>query len=189
MAERHALSLRRWAETLRRDRSRRRRLHRRLALGLAGCAALAATLLWPPRPLLVWNASASARIGLYWVAPWRRPERGDMVVAWTPEPWRQLAAVRRYLPANVPLVKRVVAVEGDSVCARDGQVYVNGRWAAWQQPFDAAGRPMPAWHGCRRLGPDALFLLMDARHSFDGRYFGPTATSDIIGPATLLWPR
>jgi len=35
-----------------------------------------------------------------------------------------------------------------------------------------------------------MFLLM-ARSpaSFDGRYFGPTSRSDIVGKATLLWAR
>jgi type IV secretory pathway protease TraF len=111
-----------------------------------------------------------------------------MVVAWTPQPWRNLAAARRYLPANVPLVKRVAAIPGDIVCERDGTIYVNGAWAAWRRPFDGAGRPMPGWHGCRTVGPGALFLLMDARDSFDGRYFGITGSGDVIGPAGLLWP-
>jgi type IV secretory pathway protease TraF len=97
--------------------------------------------------------------------------------------------VRHYLPANVPLVKRVAAAEGDIVCARNGQVYVNGVWAAWQRPYDGAGRPMPAWQGCRTLGQNNLFLLMEAPDSFDGRYFGPTMASDIVGRASLLWAR
>jgi len=179
----------RWAEALRRDRSRPWRLHVRLAFGLAAIAALGATAACPPRPLLVWNVSASAPTGLYGVEPWRTPARGDMVVAWTPLPWRRLAAMRHYLPANVPLVKRVAATSGDIVCEERGAIYVNGAWAAWRRPFDGAGRPMPAWHGCRTLGDGALFLLMDARDSFDGRYFGPTESGDVVGRASLLWAR
>ncbi len=161
----------------------------RFALGAAAIAALGATVACPPRPLLVWNVSASAPTGLYFVSPGRAPQRGDMVVAWTPPPWRKLAAARHYLPSNVPLVKRVAAVAGDRVCARHDQIYVNGIWVAWRRPYDGAGRQMPAWHGCRTLGDGALFLLMDARDSFDGRYFGPTERQDIIGRARLLWAR
>ncbi len=187
MADRRALSLGRLAEALRRGRWHRHGLRLRLPVGLAGIAALGATALWPPRPLFVWNVSASAPRGLYWVAPWHAPARGDMVVAWTPQPWRRLAATRHYLPANVPLVKRVAAVDGDLVCARHGHLSINGRRAARQRPFDGRGRPLPAWQGCRTLGAGAFLLLMDAPDSFDGRYFGPTEASDMIGRATLLW--
>ena len=161
----------------------------RTTIAAALALGLAATIASPPRPWLVWNVSASAPRGLYFVRPWAQPARGDMVAARTPEPWRRLAAARHYLPSNVPLLKRVAAGAGDTVCARDGHVFVNGRWAAWQRPFDGQGRPMPAWNGCRTLAQGTLFLLMDARDSFDGRYFGPTYAPDIIGPARLLWAR
>src|SRR3546814_1519836 len=65
---------------------------------------------------LVWNASASAPIGLYSVSPGVPADPGDMVIARVPQLWRDLAARRHYLPANVPLVKRVAAAAGDDVC-------------------------------------------------------------------------
>ena len=46
--------------------------------------------------VLVWNASASAPVGFYRVQAGGPIDRGDMVVAWTPEPARSLAARRRY---------------------------------------------------------------------------------------------
>jgi type IV secretory pathway protease TraF len=48
---------------------------------------------------------------------------------------------------------------------------------------------MPFWLGCMRLRGEQRFLLMDAPDSFDGRYFGVTEGSDIIGKAELLWAR
>ena len=49
---------------------------------------------------------------------------------------------------------------------------------------------MPAWSGCRTLGPDAYFLLMaGVADSFDGRYFGITREADVVGKAQLLWRR
>ena len=100
---------------------------------------------------------------------------------------RELAAERRYLPAGVPLVKRVAAVADDVICAIGLSVTVNGRPAAVRLPFDALGRPLPAWHGCRRLHSDELLLLTENPWSFDGRYFGPSKRSDVIGRAWLLW--
>jgi len=158
-----------------------------VAIG-ALATALAATIALPPRPLLVWNASASAPIGFYAVHGFRAPATGDMVVARVPQPLRQLAAQRHYLPANVPLVKRVAGEPGDTVCAIGQDLFVNGRWVAERLITDGAGRRMPWWSGCVALRNGALFLLMtDSPASFDGRYFGPSNKSEIIGEATLLW--
>src|SRR3546814_11751034 len=66
--------------------------------------------------------------------------RGDMVIARVPIAFRMLAARRHYLPANVPLVKRVAATVGDEVCAVGARVTVNGRLAAKRQTRDGAGR-------------------------------------------------
>jgi conjugative transfer signal peptidase TraF len=185
--DRHA-ALPRWLDRLRTFPWPRRLRRRALAIGLL-FGGLGLTIASPPRPLLVWNPSASAPIGLYAVGGRTGINRGDMVIAWVPDRWRRLAATRRYIPLNVPLVKRVAAVPGDVVCATDGHIFVDGRWAAWQRPYDGRDRPMPAWHGCATLGDGAFLLLMDAPDSFDGRYFGPTGGPDIIGKATLLWAR
>ena len=139
--------------------------------------------------LLVWNASASSPIGLYALAPWRAAERGDMAVAWPAPAARELAAVRRYLPRNVPLVKQVSAVEGDRVCARGKMISVNGRPLARRATHDPAGRRLPWWSGCRRLEPGELFLLSPHQPlAFDGRYFGITQAWRVLGRATLAWP-
>jgi conjugative transfer signal peptidase TraF len=170
----------------------RRRIARRLALaGLIGCAAvpLAATLFWNPPILLVWNASSSAPIGLYRVEADAPVRRGDMVIAWIAEPARSLAASRRYLPANVPLVKRAAAVPGDVVCAAGSEMSINGMKSATRRKSDAAQRPMPWWTGCRRLGQGEYFLLMDRPDSFDGRYFGVTQREQLVGRAVLVWAR
>ncbi|RJF90305.1 S26 family signal peptidase [Sphingomonas cavernae] len=165
----------------------RRRLH--AALIGAIIAGLAHTALFPPRPILLWNASASAPIGLYHVGDRAGLGRGDMVIARVPRNFRVFAARRHYLPANVPLVKRVAAAPGDRVCALGRKVFVNGRWIAERFAKDGAGRPMPWWSGCVTLRQGALFLLMDTPASFDGRYFGPTHARDVVGEARLIWPR
>lgn len=159
------------------------------ALTAAVIGAVAATLIAPVRPRLVWNGSASAPPGLYLVGDPGDVRRGDMVIAWLPSAHRKFAARRHYLPANVPLVKRVAAVSGDRVCARDRTITVNGRRVATGRERDGQGRPMPGWAGCVTLGEGALFLLMNAPDSFDGRYFGATARMQVIGKARLIWPR
>ena len=162
---------------------------RLLLVAGGGIALLAFTVIVSPPPRLVWNASASAPLGLYAVHPGALPARGDMVVAWPPPQAGAFAAARHYLPANVPLVKRVVALSGDRVCAVGRSIEINGRHAATRLERDSTGRPLPSWQGCRKLAHGALFLLMDAPGSFDGRYFGLSKAIDLIGKATPLWLR
>ena len=59
-----------------------------------GAAALATTIALPPTPWLVWNASASAPIGLYAVSGRQDIASGDMVLVRVPDRWRRLAAER-----------------------------------------------------------------------------------------------
>ncbi|ARS28755.1 S26 family signal peptidase [Sphingomonas sp. KC8] len=178
-----------WGDALRADKTRRARLRRRIAITCAGIAVLLASAAAPPAPRLVWNASASAPVGLYAVTPGVSAEPGDMVIARIPDRFRLLAASRHYIPINVPLVKRVVAYAGDEVCALGQEIFINGRWIAERRLADGHGRPMPMWSGCIRLHGRQLFLLMDNPASFDGRYFGATEARDIIGKARLLWRR
>jgi conjugative transfer signal peptidase TraF len=178
-----------WGDALRAARVRRDRLRLR-AVGLAlGAVLLGATIIAPPVPRLVWNASASAPLGLYLITPDAQIESGDMVVARLPLRTRDLADGRHYLPINVPLVKRVAAIAGDEVCALGTSIYRDGRWIAVRKMVDGKGRTMPRWQGCHILRGGQVLLLMDAPDSFDGRYFGITDPADIIGKAQQLWAR
>src|SRR3546814_5881298 len=92
-----------------------------------------------------------------------------------PDPWRRMGGQRRYIPANVPLVKRVVAVAGDEVDALGQEIFFNGKLVVDRRIADAKGRPMKWWSGCVRLRGRQLFLFMsDSTASFDGRYLGVT---------------
>lgn len=188
MAEGRDLPLLRWAEDLRRARLKRDGFRRRAAIAAGGIACVLATIGAPPAPRLLWNASPSAPMGLYRVEPGSTPSVGDMVAAWAPHPARTLAADRGYLPEGVPLVKRVAAALGATVCADSSSVIVGGRLRVVRRHQDALGRPLPSWRGCRTLRGGELFLLMaEVPDSFDGRYFGVTASTEVIGKAVLLW--
>lgn len=192
MAEARDLQLFRWrGEILHGRLPQLKQRLRTCAVTMSGLliVALVISMLWKPRPLLVWNASASAPIGLYAVAPPTKVQAGEMVIAWTPTSVRTLAAGRRYLPSNVPLLKRVAAASGDRVCAIGKTISVNGRYVAARREVDGKGRPMPWWAGCRDLAEGELFLLMDSQASFDGRYFGTTKKEQQVGRAVLLWAR
>ena len=171
-------------------RARRRPV---LAASMIGLALLGLAAVFDfavrPAPRLVWNASASAPVGLWRIDPHARLHSGDMVLARTPRSVRALAARRRYLRANVTLRKRIVAESGDDVCALGRNIFINGSWVAARRSADTRGRPLPWWNGCERLRGGRVLLLMDAPDSFDGRYFGPVDEDTLIGKAAPLWLR
>ena len=79
-----------------------------------------------------------------------------------------LAAERRYLPSGMPLVKQVVGVAGDRVCAVGHALFVNGKLAALRQHEDGLGRRLPWWEGCVKLRKGELLLLLpDVQGSLD----------------------
>lgn len=159
-----------------------------LLVAACGVALLGASTL-KQRPLLIWNGSSSAPIGLYTVRTDKPLARGDMVAATLAEPYRSLAAARRYLPSEVPLIKRIAAVSGDTVCAQGDHIIINQRRVAVRKRIDPQNRALPYWQGCIQLGARHYFLLMEPHpDSFDGRYFGLTEARNIIGKVRLLWP-
>lgn len=135
---------------------------------------------------LIWNASASLPAGLY-IIRYRVPRRGDLVLAKLPEWARLIADQRDYLPANVPALKRVVAISGDRVCRVDRTILVNGKPVAWARKTDRYGRDLPVWSGCETLDEEQIFLLADHPKSFDGRYFGVTKLANVLGVASPVW--
>ena len=177
-----------WSRAHAARRARRLRLRLGGVLLSLGAGALMLTVLVPPAPRLVWNASASVPVGLYSVQPGAHVSPGDLALVRLPEAARSLAASRYYLPANVPALKRVAATSGTWVCARGDAIEIDGAHAASRLVHDRMGRALPRWQGCRVLGEDEIFLLSARRaDSFDGRYFGPGSRRDVIGRARLLW--
>lgn len=136
---------------------------------------------------LIYNASASAPIGFYRVTPASNLKRGAFAVVPTPPGFRVMAAKRHYLPLNVPLIKRMIALSGDEVCRHGEVILINQKRVATVLTRDSQGRALPVWQGCIILHEDQFFALMDRPDSFDGRYFGPLNTQDIIGIAVPIF--
>jgi conjugative transfer signal peptidase TraF len=138
-----------------------------------------------PPLLVIWNASPSVPVGLYFVTK-ASPRVGDLVVLRLPPVIAALAARRGYLPTSAYLLKPIAAVAGDLVCRFGERVLVRGVLAGIAEDADAGGNAMPSWHGCRILQMGEVFVLADHPASFDSRYFGPLDTASIAGRAVLL---
>jgi conjugative transfer signal peptidase TraF len=139
-------------------------------------------------PKLIWNASASTPIGLYHIRPAGRLAVGNLVAVDAPEPLASFLANNGFLPRGVPLMKRVAGLPGQEVCRNGLAITVDGIEIGKALEHDRLGRPLPVWQGCRGIVGGEVFLMnAQVPDSFDGRYFGPIATSSIIGRATPLW--
>jgi conjugative transfer signal peptidase TraF len=137
---------------------------------------------------LVWNASASAPIGLYGIETTRHLAVTDLVAAMPPKPLADFLVERGYIGRDVPLMKRVMALPGQEVCRTGRSITVDGVPLGDALDRDRTGRALPVWRGCRRIADGDLFLMNpDIRDSLDGRYFGPIAARSVIGRATPLY--
>ncbi len=177
----------------------RSRLRARIVLaGFAavGLAALAWTAFVPSLPRLIYNPSDSVAVGWYRVQPLeqgatslpRSLSVGSIVLTRLPADAAALAAQRGYLPAHIPLLKRVGAVAPQHVCIVAGQVRIDGVPVAAVLSADRLGRPLPFWPQCRPLMAAELFLLSTTNPaSFDSRYFGPVSVAAVIGIAHPVW--
>lgn len=131
---------------------------------------------------------------------WADPERGDIVVLFSPED-------------GTRLVKRVVGIPGDCLAMDHNRLVVNGRrvrYAASDEPpgtappgrvvseeilADGVEHPVMTTPGCAAnrsfepivLAPGRYFVLGDNRdESLDSRHFGPVDRDAIVGRATAV---
>jgi len=141
-----------------------------------------------PTPRLIWNDSASVPIGLYAVRPTGALKVTELVVVTPPQPLADFLANRGYLPKGVPLLKRILALPGQTVCRVGRTITVDGNAMGEALEWDRRGRMLPAWQGCRVIPADEVFRMnRQSEDSLDGRYFGPLPANSIVGRAEPLW--
>jgi signal peptidase I len=132
------------------------------------------------------------------------PRRGDIVVFDCPpvecgeDPKKDRGGVGRVLrsfgegvgviqPSTQEFIKRVVALPGETVEVRQGQVYVDGRRLI--EPYLPPGTST-ANLTTTKIPPDQIFVLGDNRsNSSDSRVFGPIRRASVVGRAiATVWP-
>src|SRR6202163_1232849 len=117
---------------------------------------------------------------------WHDVREGDIVVFGHP-PLDQCGGAQ-----GDDLVKRVIALPGQTIYSSGNSIYVNGRLLA--EPYlphdDPLGPPVPDASSPHpyRVPPGEFYLLGDTRAiSCDSRYWGPVKGSSIIGKVGLAW--
>ena len=140
----------------------------------------------------------------HWLLEWSGPQRGDVVVLFSPD-------------TDTRLVKRVVGLPGDRLEIRDNRLYVNGlaaRYAALDEQarddldagefpgqflaaeqIDEQAHPIMLTPGClapRSFAPvtvpeDQYFVMGDNRdQSRDSRFFGFVSRDKIVGRSSFV---
>lgn len=121
------------------------------------------------------------------LTPVRMPARGDVVVLESPE-------------SGIVLLKRVVAVAGDTVEVKDGRVYLDNEPVAVDERrgvewLGEGPHPVALGLGGPRFGPrivpaGKLLVMGDNRdNSHDGRSFGFVDDEAVLGRAVAVYFR
>jgi signal peptidase I len=158
-----------------------------LALLLAfGIRTFAFQTFWIPTTSMVPTLDVNDRIlVLKAFFNWHQLREGDIVV-FTHPPRDQCGG-----PAQSDLVKRVIALPGQTIYSADGILYVDGRRLRepYLPPHDPLGPPIP---DATRLHPFHIpagdfYVMGDNRAiSCDSRFWGPIKGSSIVGRVVML---
>jgi len=107
------------------------------------------------------------------------PQSGDMIVFTPPIP-----------DPSIPYVKRVIAVGGDVIDLRNGNVFVNGQQLDIPEAHGATQPQAPQIVYPYTVPDGQIFAMGDNRtFSSDSRTFGPVPVGNIIGKVILrFWP-
>jgi conjugative transfer signal peptidase TraF len=115
---------------------------------------------------------------------------GYAIVAPSAHPGYRLAVERGYLHELAPMLKRVVAVEGDLVSYDEGEraVTVNGKYVPMTEILsrDTEERPLPRPLFPVILQKGEVWLSSENIRGYDSRYFGPVST-DLLRRAKPFW--
>lgn len=104
------------------------------------------------------------------------PEAGEVIVFWPPEEVR----------SEVPFIKRVISLPGETVEVKDNKVFING------MPVEEEYIKEPPHYTMqpKKIPPNEYFVLGDNRNSSnDSHYWGTVPRDNIIGKAWFVyWP-
>jgi signal peptidase I len=111
-----------------------------------------------------------------------QPKRGDVIVFRYPK------------NTSIDYIKRVIAVEGDTIEIKDKVIYLNGKkmpdhWGHYLNtpPIPREFAPKDNY-GPYTVPKDAYFAMGDNRdNSADSRFWGPVRREHLVGKATILY--
>ncbi len=133
--------------------------------------------------ILVNKLSYGIRVPIWgqYLAEFKRPQRGDVVVFIFPE------------DRSKDFIKRVIGVEGDVVEIRGKKVYINGEavedsYAHFEGDDPQGGFFIRDDYGPKKVPENQIFVMGDNRdRSYDSRFWGFVDLNDVRGKAFLIY--
>jgi len=137
---------------------------------------------------LKWNRTPSLPLGLYGC---QRIDDSTVLtpgtlVAFDPPPWivGELHQVAPKVHVHT-MLKKIAAVEHDTVCLQGNDVIVNRALLAHRPLLKTY--PLTAPTGCLTLGHDEVFVMGTDARSYDSRYFGIAERAWVQSTCLPLW--
>ena len=158
------------------------------ALSLAlGLRAVVFQAFWVPSTSMESTLDINDRI-LVWKAffNWHDVHQGDIVV-FTHPPRDHCPG-----PAGSDLVKRVIAVGGQTIYSAGDNIYIDGRRLSepYLPPHEPLGSPIPGATSRApfHVPPGDFYVMGDNRPvSCDSRFWGPIKGTSVVGKAVVLY--
>ncbi len=127
------------------------------------------------------------------------PQRGDIAVFYSPLNGEDESSLPQQIVRHVleavgirtasadDLIKRIVAIGGDTIEIKDSVLFINGTEV--EEPYLLEQGVMPDF-GPEVVPEGTVFMMGDNRRiSYDSRRFGPIDQEDLIGEAVVrIWP-
>ena len=139
-------------------------------------------------PLYIWNASDSVPIGLHRLRPADNLSVTQLVAIRPPDSLATFLDLYGYLPARAMMLKRVLALPGQTLCRNGLMLSVDAIDMGEARDRSGRGRAAPELSGLprRRRGRN-LVKNWQSANSLEGRYFGFLPASAIVGRARPGW--
>ncbi len=110
------------------------------------------------------------------VFKFHKPERGDVIILHPPSPYDSKA---------IPFIKRIIALPGETVEIKNGEVYING-----SKLYEPYIKEPPNYTVEYKIPKNEYFVLGDNRNIANDSHYGRLVPrQNIIGKAWLsIWP-
>jgi len=130
------------------------------------------------------NVSPSLPIGFYKIKETSSLEKGAIIAFFPPEKVHFLQ-VRNWLSLDIPILKPVVALDGDHCCIQNKELKINGKKYCEIAKIDTEGLDLPQIDFCRDLTKNEIWVGSNRiKNSFDSRYFGVIQKTKILAMVT-----
>lgn len=158
-----------------------------IALSLAMNVSNALELRYDSATYMV-NSTLSMPKGIYRITKEDTLKKGDYILFDPPIDFAILAHERGWFDKDWPLLKPIIAQEGDHFCNQEGSFRINNLYSGEVLTNDSQGRPIGHFEYCGVVPEGKIVVgVPKESRSLDSRYFGFVDKNEVQGVAELVW--